>query len=176
VLFNKPYGVVAQFRPHASRRTLKEFIPIPNVYPAGRLDWDSEGLLVLTNDGKLQHWISAPSARVEKTYWVQVEGLVSQTALQRLRRGVALRHGMTLPAQARRMEEPAALWPREPPVRFRREIPTSWLELVLHEGRNHQVRRMTAAVGHPTLRLVRVAMGPWSLGGLLPGEYSMLAK
>lgn len=174
VLFNKPYGVVAQFSPHAKHPTLKEFIPVPGVYPAGRLDWDSEGLLLLTDEGRLQQRITAPSARQAKRYWVQLEGRMEAAALQRLRKGVELRDGMTLPAQARAMDEPA-LWARNPPIRFRRDIPTSWLELTLHEGRNRQVRRMTAAVGHPTLRLVRVAVGPWSLGALQPGEYELVA-
>ena len=131
ILFNKPYGVVSQFSPHATHRTLKDFVPVPRVYPAGRLDWDSEGLVVLTDDGRLQHRISAPEAKLPKTYLVQLEGEVEDTALQRLRRGVELRDGPTLPAHARRIPEPA-LWPRDPPIRVRRAIPTAWIELTLH--------------------------------------------
>jgi 23S rRNA pseudouridine2457 synthase len=168
-MFNKPYGVVTQFRDHATRPTLAAFIPIPGVYPAGRLDWDSEGLLVLTDDGALQARISHPSAKLPKTYLVQVEGDPADGALQRLRDGVVLNDGRTLPAQAQRIEPPTWLWERDPPIRSRRNIPTAWLALTLQEGRNRQVRRMTAAVGHPTLRLVRWRIGPWSVEGLAPG-------
>ncbi|WP_294768413.1 rRNA large subunit pseudouridine synthase E [uncultured Rhodoferax sp.] len=167
--FNKPYGVLSQFTPEGRWRGLKDFIDIPGVYVAGRLDADSEGLLLLTNDGKLQARISDPRYKMEKTYWVQVEGEPDEAALERLRKGVQLNDGPTLPARAQRMEAPANLWERDPPVRFRQSIPTSWLELVIREGRNRQVRRMTAAVGFPTLRLIRAAIGPYTLDGLVPG-------
>jgi 23S rRNA pseudouridine2457 synthase len=175
ILFNKPYGVVCQFSPHAARPTLKQFIQPGGVYPAGRLDWDSEGLVVLTGDGALQHRISDPRAKMPKTYWVQVEGVIGETALRRLREGVHLGEFTTLPAGARRIGEPSRLWVRTPPIRVRRAIPTSWLELTLREGKNRQVRRMTAAVGHPTLRLVRWRVGPWDLQGIAPGEHRHLA-
>jgi 23S rRNA pseudouridine2457 synthase len=171
VLFNKPYGVVCQFSAHPARPTLKHFIPLEDVYPAGRLDWDSEGLVVLTADGGLQHRISDPRAKMPKTYWVQVEGVADEATLHRLRNGVDLGDFVTLPAEVRRMDEPAGLWPRQPPIRVRRAIPTGWLELTLREGKNRQVRRMTAAVGHPTLRLIRWRVGPWDLQGLAPGTY-----
>lgn len=171
ICFNKPYGVVSQFTPEGRWRGLKDFIDVPGVYVAGRLDADSEGLLLLTNDGALQARISDPRHKMEKTYWVQVEGVPDEAALSRLRAGVQLNDGPTRPARARRMPEPAALWPRDPPVRFRQHIPTHWLELVIAEGRNRQVRRMTAAVGHPTLRLIRAAIGPYALDGLAPGAW-----
>jgi len=170
LLFNKPYGVICQFTPEGGHRTLKEFIPVPAVYPAGRLDTDSEGLLVLTDDGRLQTSIADPRHKLPKTYWVQVDGAVEEEAIERLRAGVELRDGPTLPAKARVIAEPA-IWPRDPPIRVRREIPTTWIELEINEGRNRQVRRMTAAVGHPTLRLVRSRIGPWNLEGLAPGEW-----
>ena len=170
VLFNKPYGVLSQFTDGENRPTLAHYIKLPNVYPAGRLDHDSEGLLLLTDDGDLQHHISHPAHKQPKTYWVQVEGEPSAEQLQRLRDGVELNDGMTLPAEARQLEEPE-LWPRNPPVRFRKSVPTSWLELVIREGRNRQVRRMTAAVGLPTLRLVRVRIGDWTLEGLDQGQW-----
>ena len=176
LLFNKPYGVITQFRAHDKHPTLKDFIPVPGVYPAGRLDVDSEGLVILTDDGELQHRLSHPRHKQPKTYWVQVEGVPDETALQQLRRGVQLTDGVTLPAQARRMEEPAGLWPRTPPVRFRKRIPTTWLDLVIREGKNRQVRRMTARVGFPTLRLVRWRIGDWTLAGLAPGEWRPLTK
>ncbi len=169
ICFNKPYGVLSQFTPEGRWRGLKDFIDIPGVYVAGRLDADSEGLLLLTNDGQLQARISDPRHKMEKTYWVQVEGLPDEAALEALRRGVQLNDGPTRPARARCMPEPSPLWDRDPPVRFRQAIPTSWLELVIAEGRNRQVRRMTAAVGHPTLRLIRAAIGPHTLQGLAPG-------
>ena len=174
VLFNKPYGVVTQFTDHPARATLKRFIPIPDVYPAGRLDWDSEGLLLLTDDGPLQRRISHPSAKLPKSYLVQVEGAPDEFALARLRAGVELSDGLTLPAQAEAIDAPSWLWLRDPPIRVRRYIPTAWLVLTLHEGRNRQVRRMTAAVGHPTLRLVRWRVGEWSVEELAPGEYSLV--
>lgn len=173
VLFNKPFNVLCQFSPDGSHRTLSEFLPIPAVYPAGRLDLDSEGLLLLTDDGRLQHRISDPRHKLPKTYWVQVEGTVTQEALDRLRAGVLLNDGRTRPASVDVMDAPA-LWPRDPPIRVRKHIPDSWLALTIREGRNRQVRRMTAAVGLPTLRLVRWSVGPWELGSLLPGDYRII--
>jgi 23S rRNA pseudouridine2457 synthase len=176
VLFNKPYGVVCQFSPHASRPTLKDFVVIPNLYPAGRLDWDSEGLVVLTDDGKLQHRISNPSGKMEKTYWVQVEGEATDVAIQRLAAGIEINGVRTRPARATRIGEPTALGPRDPPIRYRKHITTSWLEIRLSEGRNRQVRRMTAATGFPTLRLIRSSIGPWTLAGLASGAYREIEK
>ena len=174
LLLNKPFDVLTQFNDADGRATLKDFVPVPGVYPAGRLDRDSEGLLLLTNDGQLQARIADPKHKLAKTYWVQVEGEVSAEQLRLLCEGVELNDGMTLPAEARALDEPQ-LWPRTPPVRFRKSVPTSWLELVIREGRNRQVRRMTASVGLPTLRLVRVRIGPWSLDGLQPGEWREVA-
>jgi 23S rRNA pseudouridine2457 synthase len=172
VLFNKPHGVLCQFSPEGDKPTLKAFIPVPGVYPAGRLDTDSEGLVVLTDDGALQHSISHPDRKLPKVYWVQVDGVPSEDALRRLREGLPLDGTMTQPCLARTIAEPA-LWPRVPPIRFRKAIPTSWIEIELREGRNRQVRRMTAAVGHPTLRLVRIRIGDWDLAGLAPGEFRL---
>lgn len=172
LLFNKPYGVICQFSRDGMHPTLADYIAVPDVYPAGRLDTDSEGLLLLTDDGKLQHRITDPKHKLAKTYWVQVEGVPDEAALKSLRGGVQLKDGMTLPAEAQRMEEPAGLWQRDPPVRFRKEIPTSWLSLTIREGRNRQVRRMTAVVGLPTLRLIRYAIGEWTLDGIAPGQWS----
>lgn len=171
ICFNKPYGVLSQFTPEGRWRGLKDFIDVPGVYVAGRLDADSEGLLLLTNDGPLQARISDPRHKMEKTYWVQVEGQPDEAALAALRQGVNLNDGPTRPARARLITEPAHLWPRDPPVRVRQHIPTSWLALVIAEGRNRQVRRMTAAVGHPTLRLIRAAIGPYDLQGLALGTW-----
>ena len=171
ILLNKPYGVVCQFSGSDGRPTLKDCVPVPGVYPAGRLDTDSEGLLLLTDDGALQHRIADPRHKLSKTYLVQVEGLVSAEALRALQRGVQLSDGPTRQCEAREVAAPDWLWPRDPPVRFRKTIPTSWLEIVLREGRNRQVRRMTAAVGLPTLRLIRIAIGPWRLDGLAPGQW-----
>jgi len=174
VLLNKPYGVICQFSPEGERATLRDFLPQRDIYPAGRLDADSEGLVVLTAEGPLQHVISDPRHKLPKTYYAQVEGTVSDRALASLRKGVALSDYTTRPAEARQVDEPAWLWPRVPPIRFRREIPTAWIELKLLEGRNRQVRRMTAAVGLPTLRLVRYAIGMWDLAGLEPGAWREL--
>ncbi|MDP2257300.1 MAG: pseudouridine synthase [Polaromonas sp.] len=171
ILFNKPYGVLSQFTPEGRWRGLKDFIDLPGVYVAGRLDADSEGLLLLTNDGKLQARIADPRFKMEKTYWAQVEGVPDEAALEALRRGVQLNDGPTRPARAQPMAPPPALWERAPPVRARQSIPTAWIELAIKEGRNRQVRRMTAAVGFPTLRLIRAAIGPYSLEGLAPGSW-----
>lgn len=170
ILFNKPCQVLCQFTASDGRPALADFITLPGVYPAGRLDNDSEGLLLLTDDGPLQSRIADPRWKLPKTYWAQVEGDVSEEALEKLRRGVALNDGHTLPAEAEKLADPV-VWERKPPIRYRANIPSSWIVLTLREGRNRQVRRMTAAVGFPTLRLVRVAIGPWRVDGLAPGEW-----
>jgi len=171
VLFNKPYGVLSQFTAEGRWRGLAEFIPVKGVYVAGRLDADSEGLLVLTDDGRLQARIADPRHKLVKTYWAQVEGVPDEMALDRLRAGIALSDFTARPAQVRRIDEPAGLWPRDPPIRYRAAIPTSWLEIRIAEGRNRQVRRMTAAIGYPVLRLVRAAVGAVKLDGLAPGKF-----
>lgn len=169
IRFNKPYGVLSQFTPEGRWRGLKDFIDLPGVYVAGRLDADSEGLLLLTDNGQEQARIADPRFKMEKTYWVQVEGEPDEAALNQLCRGVQLNDGITLPARARTMAPPPGLWERDPPIRVRASKPTAWIELIIREGRNRQVRRMTAAVGFPTLRLIRAAIGPHSLDGLAPG-------
>lgn len=175
LLFNKPFDVLSQFTDRgtegARRKTLSDFIPVKNVYPAGRLDRDSEGLLLLTDDGKLQNRIASPKAKMAKTYWVQVEGLPDAQALDALRSGVLLKDGRTRPAVAARIDPPPALWPRVPPIRVRKSIPDCWISLTITEGKNRQVRRMTAAVGFPTLRLVRASIGDWTLEGIVPGQF-----
>ncbi|NIJ39482.1 23S rRNA pseudouridine2457 synthase [Sphingopyxis panaciterrae] len=174
ILFNKPYDVLSQFTDRgtagSTRRTLSDFIDMPGVYPAGRLDLDSEGLMLLTDDGRLQARIADPKFKMPKTYLVQVEGDVTEAALAMLRGGVRLKDGLTRPAEAERIADPE-LWPRDPPIRVRKSVPDSWIRLTIHEGRNRQVRRMTAAVGHPTLRLIRWSIGSWTLEGVPPGQW-----
>jgi 23S rRNA pseudouridine2457 synthase len=174
IILNKPFRVLCQFRDDEGRPTLTNYIDIPKVYPAGRLDYDSEGLLLLTEDGRLQARISHPEAKLAKHYWVQVEGEANSAQLQSLRNGVKLRDGRAVARHVSTIEEPECLWPRDPPIRERKHIPTSWLELVISEGRNRQVRRMTAAVGLPALRLIRHRIGPWSLEGLNPGDSAQI--
>ena len=171
ILFNKPFRVLSQFRDTDGRATLGDYVDVPGVYPAGRLDYDSEGLILLTDDGKLQARISQPKARTRKTYLAQVEGTPAADQLARLTRGVKLKDGVAKAVSARQVDEPAWLWDRDPPIRYRASIPDSWLEIVLTEGRNRQVRRMTAAAGLPTLRLIRYSVGDWTLDGLAPGEW-----
>jgi 23S rRNA pseudouridine2457 synthase len=174
ILFNKPFNVLSQFTDASTdteRQTLSDFIDVKAVYPAGRLDRDSEGLLILTDDGKQQARIANPKFKTKKTYLVQVEGIPSDAAIEMLQRGVDLKDGPTRPAIARRIDVPAHLWPRNPPIRYRKSVPDSWIELTISEGRNRQVRRMTAAIGHPTLRLIRWRVGEWSLDGLAPGTW-----
>ena len=178
ILFNKPFNVLSQFTDRSleasGRETLSHYVPVSHVYPAGRLDRDSEGLLLLTDDGKLQARIADPKHKMAKTYWVQVEGAPQEDALQSLRRGVRLKDGVTQAAKARLIEEPMGLWPRNPPIRVRKSVPDSWIEMVIREGKNRQIRRMTAAVGHPCLRLIRAQIGDWRLEDLMPGEYKKL--
>jgi 23S rRNA pseudouridine2457 synthase len=174
ILLNKPYGVLCQFTDRQGRPTLADYVDDKNVYAAGRLDRDSEGLVVLTDDGALQHKITDPKNKMKKTYMVQLEGEISDEALQTLTKGIELNDGKTRPARAKRIEQPANLWPRVPPIRERRNIPTSWIELSIEEGRNRQVRRMTAAVGFPTLRLIRYRVGSWTIDGIRNGEFISL--
>ncbi len=169
ILFNKPYGVICQFTPEGKHSTLKEFINVPDVYPAGRLDTDSEGLVVLTDDGALQKQISHPQHKIVKTYWAQVEGDATDAQVQILARGVDLGDFITQPAQVKIIAEPPDLWPRNPPIRFRQHIPTSWLEIKISEGKNRQIRRMTAKAGLPTLRLIRYSVGAWTIDGIALG-------
>lgn len=171
LLLNKPFGVLTQFSPEGGKRTLKDFVPVPGVYPAGRLDADSEGLVVLTDDGELQGRISHPRFKLPKVYFAQVEGIPDQAALQTMAHGLDLGDFVTSPCEVVAMDEPDMLWPRTPPIRYRAAIPTSWLRIVLREGKNRQVRRMTAKIGFPTLRLIRWSIGDWSLAGLAPGEW-----
>jgi len=173
LLFNKPYGVICQFSRDGMHPTLADYIALPDFYPAGRLDADSEGLLVLTDDGQLQHRITDPKHKLPKTYWVQVEGVPDEIALEQLCSGVKLPDFTTQPAEVRLIDEPASLWPRNPPIRHRKNIPTSWLELTISEGKNRQVRHMTAAVGLPTLRLIRHRIGEWTLSGLAQGKWRL---
>lgn len=174
ILLNKPYGILCQFTDSEGRPTLADYINEKDVYAAGRLDRDSEGLVILTDDGKLQHRITDPKYKLEKTYLVQIEGEITEEALIKLCGGVNIKDGLTKPAKAKKIITPEKLWPRDPPIRHRVNKPTSWIELRIHEGRNRQVRRMTAAVGFPTLRLIRSTVGEWKLNGLLPGDSTQL--
>lgn len=174
ILFNKPYGVVCQFSKHDNHETLKDFIPIPSVYPAGRLDTDSEGLIILTDDGLFQHQISDPKYKMQKTYWAQVEGAPKESDLDELRRGIDLGDFKTLPAEIKIIDQPKTVWERTPPIRERKAIPTTWLEIKISEGKNRQVRRMTGKIGYPTLRLIRFAIGIYTLEGLDLGAYKII--
>ncbi|EJF11423.1 pseudouridine synthase [Pontibacter sp. BAB1700] len=176
IILNKPYEVLTQFTDEGGRATLKDFVAIPDIYPVGRLDYDSEGLVLLTDDKTLQHRLSDPKFKIEKTYWVQVDGVPTEEALEELRRGVMIKSTKTAPAIASLLEEEPQVWERSKPIRFRKDIPTSWVEIKISQGMNRQVRRMTAAVGFPTLRLIRPAIGPLSLGDLQPGEYRELTE
>lgn len=173
VLFNKPYKVLCQFSPHENKTTLKEYIPIENIYPAGRLDYDSEGLLLLTDNGKLQHKLSDPRYNKKKIYWAQVEGAPAPEDLHAFTRGIELKDGLTRPAKAKIISEPAQIWPRNPPIRVRKNIPDTWLEIELYEGKNRQVRRMCATLGFPVLRLIRAQIDKHHLGNLQPGEFKI---
>lgn len=174
ILFNKPYGVVCQFSAHETHACLKDYIPIAGVYAAGRLDTDSEGLLILTDDGALQHHFAHPASKQAKTYWVQVEGAPLDGDLEPLRHGIDLGDFVSRPASVRVIAEPAELWPRNPPIRERKAIPTTWLEIIISEGKNRQVRRMTAKIGYPTLRLIRCSIGEYVLAGMQPGDWRQI--
>ncbi|PHS70242.1 MAG: pseudouridine synthase [Methylophaga sp.] len=174
IIVNKPYNVLTQFTDDAGRQTLKDFVNVANVYPAGRLDRDSEGLVLLTDSGQLQHLITDPAHKLEKTYWVQIENIPDESALENLRQGIELKDGFTRPAKAR-LISPPDIWPRDPPIRQRQSIPTQWLELKITEGKNRQIRRMTAAIGHPTLRLIRYAIGPWTINDLTSGQWRQVS-
>ncbi|WP_299824067.1 pseudouridine synthase [uncultured Pontibacter sp.] len=173
-ILNKPYEVLTQFTDEAGRATLKDYVPVPNIYPVGRLDYDSEGMVLLTDDKTLQHRLSDPQFKIEKTYWVQVDGIPTDEALTNLRLGVLIKGTKTSPAKVQLLEEEPNVWERSTPIRFRKNIPTSWIEIKISQGMNRQVRRMTAAVGYPTLRLIRPGIGPLTLGNLQPGEYREL--
>ncbi|HHJ34324.1 MAG TPA: pseudouridine synthase [Gammaproteobacteria bacterium] len=174
ILLNKPFDVLCQFTDGQCRKTLADFIRHKKVYAAGRLDRDSEGLVVLTDDGKLQNQITDPKNKMQKTYWAQVEGEITNEAITQLKKGVALKDGLTRPAETKRISEPEKLWPRHPPIRERKNIPTSWIELSISEGRNRQVRRMTAAVGYPTLRLIRYSVGDWTIDKINSGDHTII--
>ncbi len=176
ILFNKPYDVLCQFTDELGRTTLANFIKQKNIYAAGRLDRDSEGLLLLTDDGRLQHKITDPKNKMQKTYWAQLEGEITDDAISQLQKGVKLKDGLTKPAKVKRIPQPEKLWPREPPIRERKNITTSWIELIITEGRNRQVRRMTAATGFPTLRLIRYGIGEWTIDNIDNGDYAIAAK